>query len=230
MPSGGQHVGMRAFTTTEDAKLMGLFAEHGPRWKLIAAEMSTQEGPRSAAMVRNRWLRVQKGKQRAAQGLARNKCGHCGQIKQGHICAARVANASVSLAAQQRMHEESRVLVNSPAADANLPPLAPSSVALELGSPQPLTLDQENIATASLFAPPAGLITCNANARAPPIAAAALVWSPQTGSPDLTASPGISAASLAASLLAPTPEGIASYSFPPPAMPPLANVVVEQVE
>ena len=208
---------MRPFTCEEDATLMNLFALNGPRWKLIAAEMGSVN-PRSAAMVRNRWLRVQKGKQRAEQGLSKNKCGLCGQIKQGHICAARLANATATIAAQQSANQERASQILSGAADINLPPLASSSIALELGSPQPLALtmnDQENIATSSsqLIMSAAGAIACDSSLRAPPLAAASLAWSPQTSPAMGTSSPGISAASLAASLLAPTPEGM-GYTFP----------------
>ena len=204
---------MRPFTCEEDATLMNLFALNGPRWKLIAAEMGSVN-PRSAAMVRNRWLRVQKGKQRAEQGLSKNKCGLCGQIKQGHICAARLANATATIAAQQSAHLDARVLAGG---DINLPPLAASSIALELGSPQPLALtmnDQENIVTSSqIVTSGAGAIACDSSLRAPPLAAASLAWSPATSPALGTSSPGISAASLAASLLAPTPEGV-GYTFP----------------
>ena len=198
MPSGGAHNHMKAFSSDEDAEMLRLFNEHGPKWKLIASFL--QE--RTPAMVRNRFLRMEKGRKRAADGLARNKCGLCGQIKQGHVCTKRPGNAIGAFDLQK-----STLLEVREAQTENLPPIAQSRLAL--GSPPQLTsCDQD----AGLFAPAPGLIY---NAPLPPIAAAC-VWSPQTSHDEVEPSPAegyISAAALAASLLAPTPEP-GSYQFP----------------
>ena len=79
---------MRGFSVEEDAMLERFFLEHGPKWKVIAS-LLTMHGPhaRTHAMVRNRYLRRQKGKVDAAEGKARNKCGQCGMLKKGHVCA-----------------------------------------------------------------------------------------------------------------------------------------------
>lgn len=199
---------MRGFCADEDSLLMGLVDEHGPRWKTIAGLMSGSHA-RTAAMVRNRWLRVQKGKKRAEQGLARNKCGQCGQIKQGHVCTARTL-----------------VTTSGPSVE-SLPPIAPSvleSDGLRLGSPPALTFDdaaqlQENAGSVNrlqLLAPP---VECDSadGGKVPPIAAS-YIFSGADSSPAVAPSPGegfLSASALAASLLAPTPEG-GLFSFPTP--------------
>ena len=89
MPAGGQHTHMRGFSAEEDAHLASLMETMGPKWKTIAEAMSAavpDAPPRTAAMVRNRFLRVQKGKREAEEGKARNKCGRCGALKKGHVC------------------------------------------------------------------------------------------------------------------------------------------------
>jgi len=212
---------MRGFNADEDSKLSDLFMQHGPRWKQIAQDLSEQMGSeRTAAMVRNRWLRVEKGKKEASEGKARNKCGLCGQVKKGHVCTARAL-----VTTQQVAQICSAGNVAAPAAAAasseNLPPIAQSYLGvLELGSPTALTFEpgQEN-STLQLFAQPIAVASCDsanaAIARQPPIATSC-IWSPQTspGIDGVAPSPDITAASLAASLLAPTPEG-GMFSFPP---------------
>lgn len=72
-------------------------------WKAIAQAMG-QVNPRTPAMVRNRYLRIMKGRTLAANGLARNKCGKCGQIKRGHVCTADPAVVSTNIAVQEQQH------------------------------------------------------------------------------------------------------------------------------
>lgn len=221
---------MRSFTTEEDTMLEGLVAEHGPKWKIIAS-LLTAQGPneRTHAMVRNRFLRRQKGKVDAAEGKARNRCGQCGQLKKGHVCTkAGSLEVSGDLTAQMDAHRTARFFTQSANAE-NLPPVAPSKLAL--GSPMPLTFDanmtshpptsltSHNEGMATLFAALPGLVTADATVAsdptaAPPIAAASVApWSPATSPGDYVPSPDITAASL----LAPTPEGM-SYTFPYPSI------------
>jgi hypothetical protein len=42
--------------------------------------------PQTPAMVRNRFMRLMKGRELASKGGARNKCGKCGALKRGHVC------------------------------------------------------------------------------------------------------------------------------------------------
>lgn len=116
---------MRGFTPEEDQMLNKLVETDGPRWKAIAEAMTaaTPDAPRTAAMVRNRFLRVQKGKKEAEQGKARNKCGLCGQLKKGHVCSAdksRTTNnkEEATPATQQPQHQESTASTAAAAADA----------------------------------------------------------------------------------------------------------------
>jgi len=37
-------------------------------------------------MVRNRYLRIQRGRWLTEQGQSKNKCGVCGKLKRGHVC------------------------------------------------------------------------------------------------------------------------------------------------
>jgi len=67
----------------DDIKVVQLFSQHGPRWRLI-----TDQFPgRTVASVRNRYLRMQTAEKiRSAGGITRNRCQLCGQPKRGHIC------------------------------------------------------------------------------------------------------------------------------------------------
>ena len=58
--------------------------ESGKHWKLIAASLRPYD--RTSAMVRNRYLRIQRGRWLTEQGQSKNKCGHCGKLKRGHVC------------------------------------------------------------------------------------------------------------------------------------------------
>lgn len=39
-------------------------------------------------MVRNRYLRIERGRWLTEQGMSKNRCGQCGQLKRGHVCQA----------------------------------------------------------------------------------------------------------------------------------------------
>jgi len=216
MPSGGKHAQMRGFTPEEDGFLHRLVATEGPRWKAIAEAMTAQapDAPRTAAMVRNRFLRVQKGKKEAEEGKARNKCGLCGQLKKGHVCTA--DKALIAAAADDEATEGCDSTPATASKEHNLPPIAESR--LDAIEQDENSFTNTTSSTLQLFAPPIGLITGSdrtavaeyAAAAAAELQLAAACWSPQTSpgggvepSPDITM----------ASLLAPTPEGMV-YSFP----------------
>lgn len=244
MPAGGAHILMRSWSPEEDQLLLSLFEEQGPRWKHIASTLGDVQN-RTPAMVRNRYLRILKGRKRASEGLSRNKCGRCGQLKQGHVCTA-VTNVSPSLTLQQQAHaamrgEPSASQVLAPTA-VTTPPLALAEVAevsvptggltmpaggLVLGAPPMLTCVENKDAngnemptnppsTNPLFAPmmswsiPDGKDESGVCKDLP--IASSCIWSPAT-SPDAAATPD--GMINAASLLAPTPEGMQGmYTFP----------------
>ena len=49
-------------------------------------------------MVRNRYLRIQRGRWLTEQGQSKNKCGHCGKLKRGHVCTALGSKADAVVA------------------------------------------------------------------------------------------------------------------------------------
>lgn len=216
MPAGGQHTHMRGFSAEEDAHLASLMETMGPKWKTIAEAMSAavpDAPPRTAAMVRNRFLRVQKGKREAEEGKARNKCGRCGALKKGHVC-----TVGKALALTPTMSEDLKTNTPHTVHESNdLPPIAESRLDIMVEQQDENEANNTSTSTLQLFAPPAGLMSgsCDRTAAAEYAAAelqlAAACWSPQTSpgagvepSPDITM----------ASLLAPTPEGMVSYCFP----------------
>ena len=57
-----------------------------PSWTRIARAMREAGYRRDVASVRNHYARHLKGRAKAANGEAKNRCGVCGQIKAGHEC------------------------------------------------------------------------------------------------------------------------------------------------
>ena len=55
-------------------------------WERIAAAMRAAGVQRDANSVRNHYYRHVKGRERAANGEARNRCTVCGQLRAGHVC------------------------------------------------------------------------------------------------------------------------------------------------
>jgi len=90
--AGGRHENMRAWVPEEDKELIELIKVHGKRWKEIAALL--KPGDRTAAMVRNRWFRIQRGQALTKEGKSKNRCGVCGELKRGHICKSRTTIVS----------------------------------------------------------------------------------------------------------------------------------------
>lgn len=67
------------WTEEDDDKIRDFVLKQGTRWSDI---QSTVLEERTVSSIRNRWQRIQK------EGLGRNKCHKCGQMKRGHSCKA----------------------------------------------------------------------------------------------------------------------------------------------
>ena len=104
-------------------------------------------------MVRNRYLRIERGRMLTEQGLSKNRCGQCGELKRGHVCRVpRTVISSNSLpqqqAARDHMVARARGLLDACAtASAELTaPLTPGGssdggrTTLALGGAAPLTM------------------------------------------------------------------------------------------
>jgi len=77
-----RHEHMQSWRPEEDLLILRLFATEGRKWGRIAALLPG----RSSASVRNRYLRIEKGRQLTAEGKSKNRCAACGQLKLGHVC------------------------------------------------------------------------------------------------------------------------------------------------
>ena len=79
---------MRPWTAAQDEVLRELVSKQGrrPKWKEITEALRNDGNYRTVAMVRNRYLRIEKGKELTELGLSKNRCSLCGQIKRGHVC------------------------------------------------------------------------------------------------------------------------------------------------
>lgn len=84
-----RHEHMLAWTPEEDLLILRLFATEGRKWGKIAAALHG----RSSASVRNRYLRIEKGRQLREEGKSKNRCAACGQHKLGHVCTVKAAAA-----------------------------------------------------------------------------------------------------------------------------------------
>ena len=98
---------MRGWSPEEDELLLNLIETSGKRWKFIAEQLGNAN-PRTPAMVRNRFLRIERGRFLTEQGLSKNRCGQCGELKRGHVCRAPRSVVSTSLTAQEIRHHEVR--------------------------------------------------------------------------------------------------------------------------
>lgn len=85
--AGGRHENARGWSPHEDAMLLSLIEGSGKRWKQIAEILPNDRTP---AMVRNRYLRIKRGRWLTEQGKSKNRCGICGQLKRGHVCLATI--------------------------------------------------------------------------------------------------------------------------------------------
>jgi len=84
---GGKHDNMKAWEPEEDRIIMAMVRDQGPKWKNIVKELPT----RTVSSVRNRYQRLEKGRQLREEGVElKNKCHACGQPKRGHTCLAKL--------------------------------------------------------------------------------------------------------------------------------------------
>ena len=104
---GGAHENMRGWSPEEDEMLLQPIETSGKRWKLIAEALGTSN-PRTPAMVRNRYLRIERGRWLTEQGMSKNRCGQCGQLKRGHVCQAPRAAVGIDVDGQAARHQVAR--------------------------------------------------------------------------------------------------------------------------
>jgi len=172
---GGAHENMRGWSPEEDALLLRLIETSGKRWKLIAEALGDSNGGRTPAMVRNRYLRIERGRWLTERGMSKNRCGQCGQLKRGHVCQAPRAVVSND---EQRLSSSILGAATSAVANAGLnydtasagsAPISPAreypeSGRINLGGAQPLTLvsfpgDQGEVGLSCLGTPLSNLGT-----------------------------------------------------------------------
>ena len=70
------------WTPAESQLLVSLVEEHGTKW----VELATHFDGRTGTQLRNRHLRIEKGREKTAMSKSRNKCRTCGEKRAGHIC------------------------------------------------------------------------------------------------------------------------------------------------
>lgn len=122
---------MCAWSPEEDRIILEMYESSGRKWGKIAAELSSRPnaGVRTSASVRNRYLRIEKGRAMRAEGKSKNRCAACGLKKLGHVCQARL-NAARKAPGPDDTLESAEAIVLA-ADDAGLPiapvalPIAP---------------------------------------------------------------------------------------------------------
>lgn len=130
-----RHEHMLAWTPEEDMLILQLFASEGRKWGKIAGVLKG----RSSASVRNRYLRIEKGRQLREEGKSKNRCAACGQHKLGHVCTVKASGFAFqpcltgvpvqALRAPSPLTISSMVATKVEEADPPTPPLATSVVA-----------------------------------------------------------------------------------------------------
>lgn len=139
---GGAHENMRGWSPEEDELLLQLIESSGKRWKLIAEALGNAN-PRTPAMVRNRYLRIERGRWLTERGMSKNRCGQCGELKRGHVCRVPRALVNTDLSAQGEHHHQVRQALGGVPGEDNVPTTPSDGGAtvntLALGAP-PLTM------------------------------------------------------------------------------------------
>jgi hypothetical protein len=87
MPSHGRHENMTHWEAAESLLLLTLVDERGKKW----VELAPHFPGRKPAQLRNRHIRIVKGREKVEAGTARNMCRVCGEIRSSHICKGRNA-------------------------------------------------------------------------------------------------------------------------------------------
>ena len=116
LPAGAWFFPWGQTTYCRPNRILPRSQKSGKRWKLIAEALvdHTSGHERTPAMVRNRYLRIERGRELTEQGKSKNRCGQCGQLKRGHVCQAPRALVSTSYQAQEAQHEVHRLRVGDP--------------------------------------------------------------------------------------------------------------------
>lgn len=117
-----RHEHMLAWTPEEDRYILELFEREGRKWGKIAGMLNG----RSSASVRNRYLRIEKGRQLRAQGQSKNRCAACGQHKLGHVCTVKASKNTIQPALAAAATAESMAIMcrDAPANEAVQPMMA----------------------------------------------------------------------------------------------------------
>jgi len=117
-----RHEHMLAWTPEEDRYILELFEREGRKWGKIAGMLNG----RSSASVRNRYLRIEKGRQLRAQGQSKNRCAACGQHKLGHVCTVKAFKNKIqpTLAAAATAESMAIMCRDAPADEAVQPMMA----------------------------------------------------------------------------------------------------------
>ena len=127
-------------------------------------------------MVRNRYLRIERGRWLTEQGRSKNRCGQCGELKRGHMCRVPRAMVATSLAAQEQHHQEMR-LAKAYDVDELMEPGTPGGstrvaggMPLALGAP-PLTMPLHAAGDSEVLSSP-GLFSCGISLGLSPLGTA----------------------------------------------------------
>jgi hypothetical protein len=112
---GGRHEHMQAWSPEEDLIIIDSVKLHGHQWRLIVKELPG----RSVSSTRNRFNRIEKGRQMKESGLrGRNLCHACWQPKKGHICTAKIDGGPHVVKRSVVVKPRQPIVVAPPMADA----------------------------------------------------------------------------------------------------------------
>ena len=140
---------------------MRLVDKHGTHWATIVPLLNKELGgkPRTTSMVRNHYMRKIKGLQMKQEGKAKNRCGHCGELKSGHICKESAANARAVKKARAAAEAEARA--NAKAGEKVIEAMAAAAQALAVRQ-QALAYERQIAAEA------AAMVAATAPVKPPP--------------------------------------------------------------
>ena len=81
--------------------LIALVEERGKKW----GELTNYFPGRSATQLRNRHIRIVAGRSRVNDGLAKNLCRLCGEVRASHICKGRSGDNAQHEAAMRQVQD-----------------------------------------------------------------------------------------------------------------------------
>lgn len=90
---------MAHWSPEDSLLLITLVDERGKKW----VELASHFPDRNPTQLRNRHLRIVKGRERVEAGVARNLCRVCGEVRSSHICKGRNAAGTDDAAVAQRV-------------------------------------------------------------------------------------------------------------------------------